>query len=345
MVELSETSGALAPERRIAVDRLGALVDLLVRASQRIRLDAAAAGGAPSPMVTSDIGDDADDSAGALSYLQEVRAQARLSAEDEVAFFRAARDSAASAHARETARRQVVRANLWVVPIIVRRFYRSGPGFDDLVAEGNIGLYRAFDRFDPKRGFRFSTYAKWWVIDAVTNAMAANAYPVRVPRKVALAQRRLGEDRAVPASAAGGTDTAAIEELGVEAAWPAESVEAAIEFDELTAPLSAEPLPDQIVALRQALSLLSEAVAALPVRERRVIEGRYGLNGQRERTLQDLGDELGVTAERVRTLQLSAMDKLKQAMRPLMSPEDETGAERPPAEAAVTPRTARAPRR
>ena len=71
------------------------------------------------------------------------------------------------------------------------------------------------------------------------------------------------------------------------------------------------PWPDQIVALRETLQLLSHAVAGLPKRERTVIEGRYGLNGSGERTLQDIGDELGLTAERVRTLQLSAMSKLK----------------------------------
>ena len=72
------------------------------------------------------------------------------------------------------------------------------------------------------------------------------------------------------------------------------------------------PWPEQIVALREALQLLSHAVAGLPKRERIVIEGRYGLNGRAERTLQDIGDELGLTAERVRTLQLSAMSKLMQ---------------------------------
>jgi RNA polymerase sigma factor (sigma-70 family) len=241
------------------------------------------------------------------TYLQEVRALPKLSASTELRLFGIARSADASPAQAAAARRQIIRANLWMVPIIVRRYYRNGGSvFDDLVAEGNMGLYNAFDRFDPARGFRFSTYAKWWVTDAVTAGMAANAYPLRLPRKVALEmarQQRSDEPALTLIRSAQLTDDEA------QTLPSDDGFEAGMQHEGQQPP---QPWPEQIVALRQTLQLLAQAVVGLPKRERTVIEGRYGLNGSAERTLQDIGDELGVTAERVRTLQLLAMDKLKQ---------------------------------
>jgi RNA polymerase sigma factor (sigma-70 family) len=240
------------------------------------------------------------------TYLQEVRALPKLRASTELRLFGIARSAGVSPAQAAAARRQVIRANLWMVPIIVRRYYHQGGSvFDDLVAEGNLGLYKAFDRFDPTRGFRFSTYAKWWVTDAVTAGMAANAYPLRMPRKVALAlarQQHSDEPAAMQLSRLQLTDDEALEPSSVDP------------FEGGTQHEGHQPpaWPEQIVALRQTLQRLAQAVVGLPQRERMVIESRYGLNGSAERTLQDIGDELGVTAERVRTLQLSAMGKLKQ---------------------------------
>ena len=243
------------------------------------------------------------------TYLQGVRALPKLRPAAELRLFGIARSADASPAQADAARRQIIRATLWMVPIIVRRYYRNGGGvFDDLVAEGNLGLYKAFDRFDPARGFRFSTYAKWWVTDAVTAGMAANAYPLRMPRKVALElarQQRSDEPASMQITSAPLMDD---EALVPAAADPSDLFEGGMQHEGQQQP---QPWPEQIVALREALQLLSHAVAGLPTRERTVIEGRYGLNGGTERTLQDIGDELGITAERVRTLQLSAMSKLK----------------------------------
>jgi RNA polymerase sigma factor (sigma-70 family) len=244
------------------------------------------------------------------TYLQEVRALPKLSARTELRLFGIARSAAASPAQADAARRQIIRATLWMVPIIVRRYYSHGGSvFDDLVAEGNMGLYKAFDRFDPARGFRFSTYAKWWVTDAVTAGMAANAYPLRMPRKVAMAlarQQRSDGSASMQDTSAPPTDDGSIATVEGDAA---DVFESGTPHDGQQQP---NPWPEQIVALREALQLLSRAVLGLPQRERTVIEGRYGLNGSAERTLQDIGNELGLTAERVRTLQLSAMSKLKQ---------------------------------
>lgn len=293
---------------------LTAIIELLLRAAGHMR----AVPQRRRRPASQDAGHDGLPSAAEFasgSYLQRVRMLSRLSPAREVELVLRARSTALDDLQREAARREVIRANLWVVPVIVRRFYRQGSGFDDLVAEGNIGLYRAFERFDPHRGFRFSTYAKWWVVDAVTSAMAANAYPMRVPRKVAqaLARRRRDEGGRAPDAPTGVTGGAsddgesaldAPSPQGLETGEPEPSAEDA-------AHAVSDVSTEQIVALREALHVLARAVQALPPRERRIVEGRFGLNGRAEETLQQIGDELGVTAERVRTLQIAAMQMLR----------------------------------
>lgn len=291
--------------------RLASIVELLLRAAAGMLKGARPATSIASPQAASDETDESieagfEGTRHARTYLQRLRGIARLSVEAELDAVARARDPHATDQVRESARRELIRANLWVVPVIVRRFYRHGSSFDDLVAEGNMGLYRALERFDPSRGFRFSTYAKWWVVDAVTGAMAANAYPVRVPRKVAQAlARRRRDDDGPPAS-----DSAAPQEYPIEGVHAVHEHDA-VELEDCDAQPALDVVPEQIVALREALRLLAHAVTELPPRERRVIEGRYGLNGRGEETLQQIGDELGVTAERVRTLQLSAMALLR----------------------------------
>jgi RNA polymerase sigma factor (sigma-70 family) len=307
---------------------LAALVEMLLLAAQDLRVQqprnearqrppsraADGPSGQQADIAESERADDAESltdleahGSNSPTYLQEVRALPKLSARTELRLFGIARSADASPAQAAAARRQIIRATLWMVPIIVRRYYRHGGSvFDDLVAEGNMGLYKAFDRFDPARGFRFSTYAKWWVTDAVTAGMAANTYPLRMPRKVAMElarQQRSDEPASMQITSAPLTD-----DDSPGAADASDPFEGGMQHDGQQQP---HPLPDQIVALREALQLLAHAVAGLPKRERTVIEGRYGLNGRVERTLQDIGDELGLTAERVRTLQLSAMSKLK----------------------------------
>jgi RNA polymerase sigma factor (sigma-70 family) len=317
----SSTASASAPP-------LAALVEMLLLAAQdlrverprneaRQRLQSRVAGRQSQPEDNIAGSEQADDEEALVdlrahgsnspTYLQEVRALPKLSSSTELRLFGIARSADASPAQADAARRQIIRATLWMVPIIARRHYRNGGSvFDDLVAEGNMGLYKAFDRFDPARGFRFSTYAKWWVTDAVTAGMAANAYPLRLPRKVALElarQQRSDEPASMQASSAPLSDDEALQPLSVD------PFEGGMQHEGQQQP---HPWPEQIVALREALQLLSHAVVGLPKRERTVIEGRYGLNGSAERTLQNIGDELGITAERVRTLQLSAMSKLRQ---------------------------------
>jgi RNA polymerase sigma factor (sigma-70 family) len=309
---------------RPSAPKLAALVSLLLKAAQDLPFGIGREGASASRVAAEAVGaeqahaDDAlrapgDEGRRPRSYLQRIKSLTKLSAKQESELFRIARDPQARTAEREAARRQLVRANLWVVPIIVRRYYRHGGGFEDLVAEGNMGLYKAFDRFNPGRGFRFSTYAKWWIVDAVTAAMAASTYPLRVPRKVALALARRRREEGAGGLAPTGNplhpeDADEPQTLAVGDAEHGTPNGVAFAHQLTEAPV------DQIVALRQALQLLADAVKALPARERQIIECRYGLNGQREHTLQEVGNALGVTAERVRVVQLAAMAKLRECL-------------------------------
>jgi RNA polymerase sigma factor (sigma-70 family) len=237
------------------------------------------------------------------AYLAAVRQRARLDHDAELEQFRQLNDD--NPKVRALARSTLIQSHLWLVPVVVRRFYRQGGGFEDLVAEGNLGLYRALERFDPARGLRFSTYAKWWVMHAVTASMAASAYPVKLPKRVALQLSRQGrvgpaEDRAPAAPAAPASPpvpefVARDDENGLEGG-----------SDE-----SSPSQPEMILALKQGLALMREAIAQLPERQRMVLEARYGLNGQAERTLQDLAAQMGISNEGVRKVQLAAMKALR----------------------------------
>jgi RNA polymerase sigma factor (sigma-70 family) len=313
--------------------RIAALVAMLLRAAQRAPVALGAKRPRAEPAHTAARTDDSLDAASdgvdqastgedvGWRYLEAVRGLDRLDTRAELELFSVLRSPLSTADQQQQARDQLIEANLWVVPVIVRRYNRSGCGFDDLVAEGNMGLYKAMDRFDLSRGFRFSTYAKWWVVDAVTSAMANNAFAVRVPRRVALGlsqQRRRNDGRAATsgdiddAHAANGADVAqdGFHELGTAAAPFDPGATAFVdETREAT-----DPQPDQVVALRENMRHLAAAIRQLPARQRLVIEGRYGLNGRNEMTLQQIGSEIGVTAERVRTLQLAAMAQLRAHM-------------------------------
>jgi RNA polymerase sigma factor (sigma-70 family) len=291
--------------------RIAALVAMLLRAAHQLPAALGFHAPAPSDVALPRRGSDevaAPDDVG-WRYLQAVRGLDRLDAPAELELFAALRSPLSSPAQRQQARDKLIEANLWVVPVIVRRYYRSGSGFDDLVAEGNIGLYKALERFDLSRGFRFSTYAKWWVVDAVTTAMANNTFPVRVPRRVALdlSRRRRLDDGDALATIDDEVEDEAAGELGTATA-PFDPGATALVDETQAAP---DPQPDQVVAQRESIQQLAAAIAQLPARERLVIESRYGLNGRAEMTLQQIGDEIGVTAERVRTLQLAAIAQLR----------------------------------
>ena len=220
----------------------------------------------------------------------------------------------------ETARRQLIERNLRLVIPIAKKYRGKGLPFGDLIQEGNIGLMRAADKFDPERGFRFSTYATWWIRQAVQRAVADKGRTIRVPvhmgekvRKMARAYNELSVQLEREP-----TDEEVAERLGwdvdrvrdVKSAIPdATSLNQPLNSDEGSSELGdlLEDERESRVASEVVQKLekrrLMESVERLPERQRRVLVRRYGLDGEEPATLADLSEELGVSRERIRQLQ------------------------------------------
>jgi RNA polymerase primary sigma factor len=228
----------------------------------------------------------------------------------------------------ETARSNLIEKNLRLVIPIAKKYRGMGLPFGDLIQEGNIGLMRAVDKFDPERGFRFSTYATWWIRQAVQRAVADKGRTIRVPvhlgekiRKMARTYNELSTELEREP-----TDLEVAERLG----WDVDlvkNVKSAIpDATSLNQPLSSDEgsseLGDVVEDERESGAVgevvreletrrLMESVARLPERHRRVLVRRYGLDGEKPATLADLGEELAVSRERVRQLQREAERALR----------------------------------
>jgi RNA polymerase primary sigma factor len=254
-------------------------------------------------------------------YLTEIGKVELLTAEQEIELANRIKEG------DEAAREQMIKANLRLVVKIAREYDGIGLPLMDLISEGNIGLIKAVERFDPTRGAKLSTYSVWWIKQSIKRALANQSKTIRLPVHMVSSISRMHrvENHLQEALGREVSDEELGEELGVKAARVAQMRVAAIRPASLDARIGDEysgtlgdivqdenaEAPAQRFESEAMKRLLRELVDKLEPREAAIIITRYGLDGGRERTLEEVGERFGVTRERVRQIQDKALTKLR----------------------------------
>jgi len=252
-------------------------------------------------------------------FLNEAGRWPLLTKEEEVEL--AKRIERGDAEAKE----RMINSNLRLVVSIAKKYQGHGLSLLDLIQEGIIGLIRAVEKFDWRRGFKFSTYATWWIRQAVQRGVANKSRTIRIPVHIADREQRIARAERTLAPKLGRQPTE--EEVAKQAKLPLKQVrevrQAARAITSLDRPVGegdaalgdlfaaegSEPEEELTVSLEQ--DVLRRAVSQLPDREREVVKRRYGLNGDRDpASLDAIGKELGLTRERVRQIEASALEQL-----------------------------------
>ncbi len=258
-------------------------------------------------------------------YLKEIGRVPLLSAEEEVELAKRMEDG------DESAKKRLVEANLRLVVSIAKRYVGRGMLFLDLIQEGNLGLIKAVEKFDYRRGYKFSTYATWWIRQAITRAIADQARTIRIPvhmvetiNKLHRINRQLLQDfgrEPLPEEIA--------EEMGVSVERVREIQKIAQEPVSLETPIGEEedshlgdfiededaPAPAEMASFVLLKEQLEDVLSTLTERERKVLQLRFGLEDGRTRTLEEVGQEFNVTRERIRQIEAKALRKLRHPSR------------------------------
>jgi RNA polymerase nonessential primary-like sigma factor len=257
-------------------------------------------------------------------YLNEIGYSPLLTAEEEVYFARLAQKG------DEAARKRMIESNLRLVVKIARRYLNRGLAFLDLIEEGNLGLIHAVEKFDPERGFRFSTYATWWIRQTIERGLMNQTRTIRLPIHVV---KELNSYLKAARQYAQKLDHEPTpEEIASFLDRPIADVKRIMRLNErvtsadvpmgkdsdksLLDSIADESNADPVVQLEdEDLNRhLGNWLTQLNDKQRQVVVGRFGLNGQNMSTLEEVGDQIGVTRERVRQIQVEALHKLREIM-------------------------------
>jgi RNA polymerase nonessential primary-like sigma factor len=263
------------------------------------------------------------------AYLREIRRAPLLTPQEEF-------ETATRARAGDfSARQQMIERNLRLVVSIAKNYLGRGLPMTDLIEEGNLGLMHAIGKFEPERGFRFSTYSSWWIRQSIERAIMHQARLVRLPVHVVrelnqvLKARRALEAAMVHAD---GAQAIRVDEIAAKIGRPVQEVAELLKFAEtptsLDAPLERDGTesmldsvaddgasdPVSLTLHNEVELLLQTGLQELSEREREVLSGRYGLQDREPETLEVLAERLGLTRERIRQIQQEALVKLKRRM-------------------------------
>ena len=259
------------------------------------------------------------------AYLKEIGRVPLLTSEEEIELATRIADN------DEQAKKRLAEANLRLVVSIAKRYVGRGMQFLDLIQEGNLGLLKAVDKFDYTKGFKFSTYATWWIRQAITRAIADQARTIRIPVHMVETINKVKKTITLLLHENGRDPTA--EEVSEYLNMPVDKVReimrVAQEPVSLETPIGEEEdshlgdfIPDDdALAPEEAASMmllkeqLDDVLSTLTPREKKVIQLRFGLEDGRQRTLEEVGEEFGVTRERIRQIEAKALRKLRHPSR------------------------------